>query len=85
MFADGYDFYDFAEENETTALEIRAIAAKAFSGLGLRGVGRVDFRIRHDGTPAIILLMEPRTNKLTNTQGGLAAELKINHTVALIH
>ncbi|MDP3072289.1 MAG: hypothetical protein Q8N18_18505 [Opitutaceae bacterium] len=54
VFADGYDFYDFAEENDTTALEIRAIAAKAFSGLGLRGVGRVDFRIRHDGTPAII-------------------------------
>jgi D-alanine-D-alanine ligase len=54
VWDDGYDFYDFAEENESAASQLRVIASKAFSGLGLRGVGRVDFRVQDNGTASII-------------------------------
>lgn len=55
VFGDQYDFYDFAEENEIIASETRRIAEIAFEGLGMKGMGRIDFRINEKGQ---IFLME---------------------------
>lgn len=51
---DRYAFYDFADENAPAAQEAMRIAREAFQALGLKGVGRVDFRVKPDGTPLII-------------------------------
>ena len=51
---DRYAFYDFADERPDAADEAIRIAQKAFRGLGLAGVGRVDFRVPHEGLPVII-------------------------------
>src|SRR2546423_9152335 len=51
---DQYTFYDFADENLSAANKAMLVARKAFRGLGLAGVGRVDFRVRPDGSPIII-------------------------------
>lgn len=45
VFSDEYDFYDFAEEDEKIASETMRAAETAFEGLGMKGIGRVDFRI----------------------------------------
>ena len=52
--ADRYQFYDFAIENAAAASEMMRMARKSFIGLGLKGVGRVDFRLSRDGRPVII-------------------------------
>ena len=54
VFSDSYGFYNFADENAAIANEAMAIARKAFSGLGLSGIGRIDFRITADGRPFIM-------------------------------
>ena len=54
VFGDQYDFYDFAEENELVAAETMRVAEKAFEGLGMKGMGRVDFRINKEGRPFIM-------------------------------
>ena len=51
---DHYRFYDFADHNPSAAAEVKRIAREAFRTIGLAGVGRVDFRIRQDGSPVII-------------------------------
>ncbi|MGJ5814475.1 hypothetical protein [Paludibaculum fermentans] len=51
---DGYTFYDFAEQAPSAAIRAMAIAGQAFHGLGLSGVGRIDFRITDNGEPFII-------------------------------
>ena len=51
---DRYSFYDFGTEDQTAALEAMRVAREAFQGLGLSGIGRVDFRIPSDGRPTII-------------------------------
>jgi D-alanine-D-alanine ligase len=54
VYHDAYGFYDFAKEMPEVAVELRSIAVKAFQALGMRTVGRVDFRVRTDGRPTII-------------------------------
>jgi D-alanine-D-alanine ligase len=54
VFSDSYAFYDFADENNSVALEAMAVARKAFLGLSLSGIGRVDFRINAKGKPLIM-------------------------------
>jgi D-alanine-D-alanine ligase len=54
VFEDGYEFYDFGDENSRSAQSVQAIAQKAFVALGLSGIARVDFRIRDDGSPFIM-------------------------------
>lgn len=49
VFSDQYDFYDFAEENEIVAIETMRVAERAFEGLGMKGMGRVDFRVTTEG------------------------------------
>jgi D-alanine-D-alanine ligase len=53
VFSDSYAFYDFADENNSIAIEAMAVARKAFLALSLSGIGRVDFRINADGKPLI--------------------------------
>jgi D-alanine-D-alanine ligase len=54
VFSDQYAFYDFAKENNPAALEAMTVARKAFLGLGLSGIGRVDFRVTAEGKPLIM-------------------------------
>lgn len=49
VFGDQYDFYDFAEEDKKIANETMRVAETAFEGLGMRGIGRVDFRVDKKG------------------------------------
>ena len=51
---DEYGFYDFGDENSDAATEMMKIARESFRGLGLKGVGRVDFRLSSEGPPTII-------------------------------
>ena len=54
VFSDLYSFYNFADENTATAEAAMMISRKAFFGLGLSGIGRVDFRVGKDGQPRIM-------------------------------
>jgi D-alanine-D-alanine ligase len=49
-----YAFYNFGEEQPAAAEETMRVARRAFASLGLAGVGRVDLRVRSDGSPIII-------------------------------
>lgn len=51
---DRYAFYDFADQHAGVAGEAMRVAQEVFRGLGLAGVGRVDFRVRPDGSPIVI-------------------------------
>lgn len=51
---DRYTFYDFADERPSEADEAMRVAQAAFHGLGLTGVGRVDFRVPPNGSSVII-------------------------------
>jgi D-alanine-D-alanine ligase len=51
---DRYSFYDFSLEHLPAARRAMEIASKVFECLGLAGVGRVDFRIRRDGSPVVM-------------------------------
>ncbi len=54
VFEDEYDFYDFRSEMPVTAEVLCGLAVKAFRCLGMETIGRVDFRVSPDGSPAII-------------------------------
>jgi D-alanine-D-alanine ligase len=49
-----YSFYDFAAEFPAATTKALTAARKAFQGLGLKGVGRIDFRVQPNGSPVII-------------------------------
>jgi D-alanine-D-alanine ligase-like ATP-grasp enzyme len=49
VFADSYEFYDFAEENYESAALVREIAQRAHVGLGFVGPSRIDFRVSTTG------------------------------------
>ncbi|MEQ9244641.1 MAG: hypothetical protein RLO21_01505 [Nitratireductor sp.] len=46
---DDYQFYDFYELNPRTSEEICRAAEQVFEAIGMRGIGRIDFRIRDTG------------------------------------
>jgi D-alanine-D-alanine ligase len=54
VFSDLYSFYNFADEDTATAGAAMMISRRAFFGLGLSGIGRVDFRVGKDGQPRIM-------------------------------
>jgi len=54
VFADGYAFYDFAEENPGVAARVREIARRAYLGLGFTGPARIDFRVTKDGDAKVM-------------------------------
>lgn len=54
VFDDGYEFYNFNEENDHSAQQVLAIARRAFLAMDLSGIARIDFRIRNDGSPFIM-------------------------------
>jgi len=61
---DRYSFYDFSLEHMPAARNAMQIAANVFECLGLAGVGRVDFRVRRDGSPVVMeLASKPHLTK----------------------
>jgi D-alanine-D-alanine ligase len=48
-----YSFYRLKDENPELDLELRASASRIFRELALHGFGRVDYRVRADGTWAV--------------------------------
>jgi D-alanine-D-alanine ligase-like ATP-grasp enzyme len=54
VFADGYEFYDFAEENYESAAHIKEIARRAHVGLGFVGPSRIDFRVSATGEAKVM-------------------------------
>ena len=70
---DEYGFYDFADQDPSIASETMRIARDAFRVLGLAGVGRVDFRVNHDGAP-IIIEMACKPHMTTHSSFSFAAQ-----------
>jgi D-alanine-D-alanine ligase len=61
---DRYSFYDFSLEHMSAARQAMQSACKVFECLGLAGVGRVDFRVRQDGSPVVMeLASKPHLTK----------------------
>lgn len=54
VFADGYQFYDFAEEDYESARRIKAIAHRAHVALGFVGPSRIDFRVSSAGEAKVM-------------------------------
>ena len=54
VFADGYGFYDFSEQDATAAARMMDVAQKAHLGLGCAGPVRIDFRVSAAGEPKIM-------------------------------
>jgi D-alanine-D-alanine ligase len=73
VFSDGYAFYNFADESASVAEEAMTIARRAFYGLGLNGIGRVDFRIGTDGRP---LIMEANCKPHVTKHSGFISALR---------
>jgi D-alanine-D-alanine ligase len=51
---DGYEFYEYVASNQTAQDQLFVHAQRAVSVLGLRDLGRVDFRIDESGNPWVI-------------------------------
>jgi len=54
VFADGYEFYDFSEEDRKNAIRIMEFARQAHVGLGFIGPSRIDFRVSATGDARIM-------------------------------
>lgn len=50
IYHDSYSFYRLAEMDAALDRELRASACRVFNELGFHGFGRVDFRVRENGT-----------------------------------
>jgi D-alanine-D-alanine ligase len=50
---DGYEFYEYAEENPAVAARLREVAASTVSALQIEGFCRVDVRIDSAGAPFV--------------------------------
>jgi D-alanine-D-alanine ligase-like ATP-grasp enzyme len=54
VFTDGYDFYDFSEEDREQAVRMMEFACRAHVGLGFVGPSRIDFRVSAAGEARIM-------------------------------
>lgn len=54
VFADGYEFYDFSEEDRKGAASMMEFARQAHVGLGFIGPSRIDFRVSATGDARIM-------------------------------
>jgi len=54
VFADGYEFYDFSEEDCNKAARMMEFARQAHVGLGFIGPSRIDFRVSAEGDARIM-------------------------------